>query len=255
MKILKSIAVAFSIYSKIPMPRFDWGTEDMKYQLLFFPWVGAVIGGLEWGLWLLKSRLELGSIFYIMLAAALPIIITGGFHIDGYMDTCDAMHSYQPKERKLEILKDPHIGAFAVICLLGYTLIGLGFLSQIASGAAIAMICCSFFATRALSGISILTMRPAKDKGMLNTFSATAQGRVVLVGLIIQLALCVMGMFFINLALAIVSASAIGLSYLYYFLMSRRQFGGITGDLAGFFVSVAELVVVVAMGAASIACR
>ena len=41
--IFKSIDVAFSIYSKIPMPRFEWDSEDMKYHMCFFPWVGAVI--------------------------------------------------------------------------------------------------------------------------------------------------------------------------------------------------------------------
>ena len=54
MKILKSIAVAFSMYSRIPMPRFEWGSEDMKYHLIFFPFIGVVIGALEYG-WLLLS--------------------------------------------------------------------------------------------------------------------------------------------------------------------------------------------------------
>ena len=48
-KVVKAFVVAFSIYSKIPMPRFTWESEDMKYHLCFFPWVGAVIGALEWG--------------------------------------------------------------------------------------------------------------------------------------------------------------------------------------------------------------
>ena len=43
--------------------------------------------------------------------------VTGGFHIDGFMDTMDAFHSYKPREEKLAILKDSHIGAFAVIML------------------------------------------------------------------------------------------------------------------------------------------
>ena len=46
--------------------------------------------------------------------------------MDGFLDTCDALHSYRPRERKLEILKDSHIGAFAVIMLALYGLIFLG---------------------------------------------------------------------------------------------------------------------------------
>lgn len=50
------------------------------------------------------------------------LLITGGIHIDGYMDTMDAVHSYGNREKKLEILKDSHIGAFAVIMLVTYVL-------------------------------------------------------------------------------------------------------------------------------------
>ena len=50
MKVLESIVVAFSMYSKIPMPHIEWNKENMKNVLCFFPWVGAVAGVLVW-LW------------------------------------------------------------------------------------------------------------------------------------------------------------------------------------------------------------
>ena len=101
MKILKSIAVAFSMYSKIPMPRFNWASDDMKYHLIFFPWIGAVIGGIEY-LWLLFSeKYQIEHIVFTLIALAIPLIITGGFHLDGYMDTSDALSSYQEKENAI----------------------------------------------------------------------------------------------------------------------------------------------------------
>ena len=54
--------------------------------------------------------------------ALIPVWITGGIHLDGYADTCDALSSYGDREKKLEILKDPHCGAFAVIRLCSYFL-------------------------------------------------------------------------------------------------------------------------------------
>ena len=51
-KIGKSIAIAFSMYSKIPMPQFEWKEEDMRYSMCFFPFVGIVIGLLSWVWWL-----------------------------------------------------------------------------------------------------------------------------------------------------------------------------------------------------------
>ena len=44
MKLLKAMAIAFSIYSKIPVPQFEWKEEDMEYMMCFFPWIGGVIG-------------------------------------------------------------------------------------------------------------------------------------------------------------------------------------------------------------------
>lgn len=112
MHIIRGIAVAFSTYSKIPMPQFVWKEEDMRYSMCFFPWIGAVIGAILWGWFRLSALLGISTLAFILISAALPLIITGGFHVDGFMDTMDALHSYQPRERKLEILKDSHIGAF-----------------------------------------------------------------------------------------------------------------------------------------------
>ncbi len=254
----KAFVVAFSIYSKIPMPRFNWESDDMKYHLCFFPWVGAVIGGAAW-LWsFLCMQRELGCEAFVFLGLAIPILITGGFHLDGFMDTCDALHSYQDREKKLEILKDPHIGAFAVICLAAYLLMAAGSLSIVASlgsegllpweaGRVMGVLCMGFFLSRALSGISVVTMQGAKKKGMLQTFSDTAGKKTVLIILLIQMILCAAGMIWLCPACGLAALLGAGLSYLYYFRMSGKQFGGITGDLAGYFVSVAELVMLMAV--------
>ena len=46
MRILKSLCLAFSMYSKIPMPNVYWNKENMRYVICFLPLVGAVIGGI-----------------------------------------------------------------------------------------------------------------------------------------------------------------------------------------------------------------
>ncbi|MBP5263340.1 MAG: adenosylcobinamide-GDP ribazoletransferase [Lachnospiraceae bacterium] len=255
-KIAKAFIVAFSIYSKIPMPRFTWESEDMKYHLCFFPVVGAVIGGAEF-LWyfICCAGKDLGALPFTAVALAIPILITGGFHVDGFMDTCDALHSYQDREKKLEILKDPHIGAFAVICLAGFLLLAAGALSILYDAAllgdgmlwergnSVLVLCLSFFLARTLSGISVVTMQGAKKKGMLQTFSDTAGKKTVLGVLIAELSVCCIGMILLQPILGLLSIAAAGASYAYYAAMSKKQFGGITGDLAGYFVSITELVV------------
>ena len=123
MTTLRALVIAFSMYSQIPMPQFTWQDKEMKYAFCFFPWVGATIGGITMFWWWFCGKFSVGNVAFAMIGTAIPLAVTGGFHVDGFMDTMDAFHSYQPREKKLEILKDSHIGAFSVICLVLYELI------------------------------------------------------------------------------------------------------------------------------------
>lgn len=252
----KALIVAFSMYSKIPMPRFEWESKDMEYHLVFFPWVGAVIGIIEylWALVYFSARLN--SIFYLAIALAIPLLITGGFHLDGFMDTMDALHSYQNREKKLEILKDPHIGAFSVICLVIFFLLAFGFSAHLEEY----FVCGRdflkyvgtmggvFFVSRCLSGISVTFFDKAKKDGMVYTESKTGNKSVVGTVLIVELIIVCGLMIFLNFCWGTLGALAgLGGSFLYYYVMSKKEFGGITGDLAGFFVCVGELSALVVM--------
>ena len=131
MSIIRACLIAFSIYSKIPMPHFDFKDEDMKYHLIFFPLVGALIGGVLYGWLYLANMYGLSDISRTCIGVVIPLLITGGFHVDGFMDTMDAFSSYKGREEKLRILKDPHIGAFSVIKLVTLMLIYLAAFSEI----------------------------------------------------------------------------------------------------------------------------
>lgn len=179
MRIIKSFFIAFSMYSKIPMPQFQWKDEDMRYALCFFPWVGAVIGAL-WYLWKwFCDRFAVGTLCYAVVGTAIPLLVTGGFHVDGFLDTCDALHSYQPRDRKLEILKDSHIGAFAVIMLALYGLIFLGGFSEITTLRMLTVTGAGCFLSRVLSGIAVVSFPSAKQEGTLYLFADKAHKRVV----------------------------------------------------------------------------
>lgn len=236
------------MYSRIPMPRFEWASEDMAYHLCFFPWIGAVIGALEFLWWRLSVLLEFGQLLFLTVAVAIPLIVTGGFHMDGFMDTCDAVSSYQSREKKLEILKDPHIGAFAVIHLVIYLLLVLGFGSAIDMKEAVTAVAGSFFVSRALSGLSVVWFPGAKKSGSLFTLADTAARKVVTGALVIQLvivgAVVILWSGWCGMWVLLAMAAVFG----WYFLMSRKIFGGITGDIAGYFVCMAELAAVAAAG-------
>lgn len=228
------------------MPQFEWKDEDMRCALCFFPWVGAVIGVL-WYLWRwLCDRFAVGNLCYAAVGTVIPILVTGGFHVDGFLDTCDALHSYQPRERKLEILKDSHIGAFAVIMLALYGLIFLGSFSEIRSLSAIAVAGAGCFLSRALSGIAVVSFPSAKQEGTLYLFSDKAHKREVRTVLYGQGILCIGFMLWTSLLTGGIAVVVALLTFAYYYHRSKKEFGGITGDTAGYFVTLCEGCVLIA---------
>ena len=60
-RIYNSFVIAFSMFSKIPMPRCDWSREHMNYAMCFLPWIGAVMGGLLYGWYQLAGLLHLSD--------------------------------------------------------------------------------------------------------------------------------------------------------------------------------------------------
>lgn len=240
MQVIKSFFIAVSMYSKIPVPQFEWKEEDMKYVFCFFPWIGALIGSCIYFWNDLCSIYHIGSLCRSAVTMAIPIFITGGFHVDGFMDTMDAVHSYSPRERKLEILKDSHIGAFAVIMLAAYGLVLFGAFSEIESDALLNIVCCGFFLSRCLCGISAVSFPLAKKDGMLYTFADSSHKKVVRGSLSLQSVLCIGLMCFLSFPAGLTVAAAAVLALVYYFYRSRKEFGGVTGDTAGFFVLLCE---------------
>lgn len=250
----KAFAVAFGMYSKIPMPAFEWAGEDMKYHLCFFPFVGGLIGLVEflWYQFCWKLNLFSSLAFFVLcIGVLIPFFVTGGFHVDGFMDTMDALHSWGSREKKLEILKDPHVGSFSVISFAVFMLILLGFgsvLVYVPGRAGIITVCFSFVICRALSGLSIMVFPKAKKDGMAVVESCSSgrniSGRKIVVTVLLA-ELVISAFFCVWLTAgesfcAIAGLSGIFLAFAYYFFMSRKQFGGINGDLAGFFVCTGE---------------
>lgn len=253
MSVIRAFFISFSMYSKIPVPQFEWKDRDMKYVLCFFPWVGAVIGILTY-LWGIVCRdFQLGRLLFAAIETAIPLFISGGFHVDGFMDTMDALHSYQSRERKLEILKDSHIGAFSVIQVIFYYLIFVGAYSEINGLKAMAAVGAGYFLSRTISGIGVVSFKCAKKEGLLYLFSSKAHEKIVKISLYIQLILCVLFLCYLSVLMGIAVAAGVALTILYYRYRCYKEFGGITGDTAGYLVTLCEVVTVAVVSACCIA--
>ena len=157
----------------------------------------------------------------------------------------------QTREEKLAILKDSHIGAFAVIMLAAYGLLFMGAFSQIMDDKAFIVFCAGFFITRCLSGIAVVSFKSAKSDGLLFMFADTAHRTIVRVALYIQLALCMAVLLIVSLPYAVAMIIVAALSFWYYYVKTKKELGGITGDTAGYFVCICECAMAVALGGVS----
>lgn len=243
--LIKSIGIAFSMFSKLPTPHFKWEEEDMKYMIVFFPLVGVVIGGVTYLWGMLCQALSIHKVCLSFIGAALPLLITGGIHADGYMDTADALNSYQEKKRKLEILKDAHIGAFAVIALTIYYMIYIGAYSEIEGKDAFLLLGGGFYLSRILSAVGVVSFPCAKKEGLVYLFSNRADKLKARIFLYLQLVLCGAYFLWVSPAAGGTALFAGGITLSYYYWKSRKEFGGITGDTAGYFTLLCEEAVIV----------
>ena len=173
MTALQTIAVALAMFSALPMPQFDWNEKNMRYALCAFPLVGAVCGAL----WCVCGVLPLPAAARAAGFCLVPVWVTGGIHLDGYADTCDALSSY---------------------------------------------------------GDTANTFATAADR---------VRVRQVLAALCAMLAvgLTALGGWALVLAAGCVFAR--------YYVVSKKQFGGVTGDLAGWFLQKCEIWMLAALAA------
>lgn len=243
MKLMQAFIIAFSMYSRIPMPKTTWNEENMKYAMCFFPAIGVIIGVLQYliGQALLESNC--GTLFFAAVMTLLPLLVSGGIHMDGFMDTMDALGSYGDKEKKLAILKDSHSGAFAILGLGCYLVWSLGVWSEVRSDM-LGVISCGYVLSRTLSGYSVVTFPSARERGLVKTFKEQAAEKTVRITMVFYLCAAGAAMLWFDLAKAVGALAMAGIVFGHYRHICKVQFGGVTGDLAGYFLQMCELAMV-----------
>ena len=236
MRILKSVLVSFSMFSAFPVPQVKWTEENMKLSLCAFPLVGAAIALLLWVWSKLCGLLALPDVLRGAGLTLLPVLATGGIHLDGYADTCDALASHGDVQRRQEILKDPHLGAFAAIRLGIYLIAYFAVMTALGDRNAVVFVCV-FSLSRALSALALTCFPMREGSGLARTFADTADRKATRIFLAFLSAL-------LGAALLITSWPAVPAAaavFLCYRRMAENLFGGVSGDLAGWFLQKAEL--------------
>ena len=237
-----SLAVAFSMYSKIPMPNVELTEDNMKYSLCFFPLVGALIGGVLCGWNVAWPYLCNYNFLPAVLFVIVPVIISGGIHVDGFIDTVDAICSHKPMERKLEILRDTHTGSFALIITLAYFLIALGVWSEMPIDA-VPVLALGFVMSRALSVLAILFFPHAKTSKLISILAGENNKKVIAVVMGVYIAASAALMCYLEPVYGSIGVLGAAISFAYYYRTAKKNFGGITRDVAGYFIQICELII------------
>ena len=244
---MKGIIAAFAMYSKIPMPKTEWNKKNMRYAMMFFPLVGVVIGGMLWLWHWLVAQFNMAGFLFAAGATVLPLLLTGGLHMDGFIDTVDAWHCYGSPAKRRAVLKDPHVGALGVIWCSIYLLVVLGLWAQLYEQPRLIWLAAAgCFFSRALTALVSITEKTANQGGILHSFASNAEKKPVIVVLsAFLLIVSAVGIRFEPVVCMLLLLSILLVSKLCV-RAARREFAGVSGDLAGFFLQIIELVILVA---------
>lgn len=250
MNIFQSLIIALSMYTAIPMPMTEWNEKNLRYCMCFLPVAGLIVAAFQFLLLFVCETLNISPFLYGAAFCGLSVLVTGGIHIDGLIDTSDALGSRGEREKKLQILDDPHAGAFGIAGAILYFLMLAGVAAELygryeryemGKYGIIAAVFSAFLTSRALTAVFVVNMAPSKKRGLLYTFSQAAAGRAVTVSSSAVLLLCVIFSFFRLGITALIPVLGLVLTAAYFSRTARRQFGGISGDLCGWLIHMSEL--------------
>ncbi len=243
---MRSIILAFAMFSRIPMPRVEWRESAMRHVLAALPRAGAAGAAavLLWG-WVAEAR-AFGPFLRGVGFVAVPAALTGCIHLDGFCDATDALASQGDAAKRRQILKDPHLGAFAAIVVALYLLVFAGLASEL-SRAGCAVFAGLFVLSRAWTGLAILHLPAAAHSSLGSTFNKAASARSSTVVLVLWLAASTLYLVGYGGTGGIAAMIVSLILFLYFVRMARKKFEGMSGDLAGWFVQTCELATLAAL--------
>jgi adenosylcobinamide-GDP ribazoletransferase len=231
---LRAGRAAATFLTRVPVGGYPYGERELQWASAWFPIVGAALGAIYAGVWLLVAP-ALGSAVAAMCVVIAALLVTGGFHEDGLADTADALGGGYTKERVLEILKDSRVGVFgaaALVAGLGLRAALLMRLGPAAPAALIAVECAS-----RLPPVWMMTLLPYATSDEHSKSRLVARARLAQAVAATALTACVLGggvaldAWTAATAGAVVAAGA-GVAMLLGAWFTRR-IGGVTGDFLG----------------------
>lgn len=233
---MKNLRLAIAFLTLFPVA--PDGDHRMGPARAYFPLVGLALGAVLAGLDSVARHVMPAPVVGTLLVTAL-MMMTRALHTEGFLDACDALFGGFSTAKRLEILRDSHVGAYAVvggICLL---LLKWTLLTDMPEGLRPALL----LLFPCLSRCGMLTTMAAfpyvRQQGTGTSFQAGARGRQIAFGVATAAAAGVLlqgvaGL--VLLATTLIFSLALG-------RWMTRLLGGMTGDTYGAVNEVAEVIV------------
>lgn len=225
-----------SMFCAVPCAWRVWDENARDKMLLFLPLVGLEIGAV-WALlaWLCRY-LALPPLVRGVLLAAYPFIVTGFIHLDGFMDVTDAVRSCRDLPRRREILKDSHVGSFAVIGIVLLALTQLALFASAKETASLWTLALLPAVSRCGSALAVTVLRP------MATSQYAAQRKSVshIAALGVQLAVLLAVGFLVNWKTGLALCGCLA-GYAAALYKAFRSLDGMNGDISGYALTLGEL--------------
>jgi cobalamin 5'-phosphate synthase/cobalamin synthase len=232
------LLAALAFLTRLPVRR-SFDAPAVGRAALFFPLVGAGIGLLQLGVFrLLKPHLP--ALVVGVLVVALSAWVSRGIHLDGLADLADGLGGGATREEALRILRDPAVGAFGVIALVIVLALKIASVAALSSGEGLVLAS----ALSRWSSVPLGYFLPyAREGSGLGAAMASGARRFELVGATILAAAL---SFLFPFRFALLAWTSVLLVSFVVGAIARRRLGGMTGDVLGANVEVAEASVLVA---------
>lgn len=247
MSVFKAFLQAVSMYSVLPMGWLKWDSRADRNMLAMYPAVGILLGGLWYGGLRLLDWLNAPALVSAALAVVLPALLTGFLHLDGFMDVSDALLSHRERARRLEILRDPHCGAFAVLSAIVLFLLQLGAASALLERPERFLIVLFLpVLSRGMTAFALLTLPTLPGSLMAAWLKQDTTSTHRVVTLLLALAAAA-GMIFFGGLPGIMAAAAAAVGFALAAGTAYRSLGGVSGDTSGYAQTIAEAAALLAL--------
>ena len=245
---MNGLLIAIQFFTVIPIKKeLPLGRKEVTAMFIALPFVGGVIGAIMYAVSILMLEvLGTGTLITAVFIVLTSIIMTGGLHLDGWADTGDAFFSYQDREKRLEILEDPRLGAFGTIGLVLLIIVKIALFHEVLEqdlGHMALFIALPLLARVGLNSY-FATIQSAKNKGLAYFFKENIEIKwVILLSIISGVAVLIgLGYVVASVMLPLILFAVIAVGILLYRNWSLKHFGGVTGDLLGSFIEGMEAV-------------